>query len=79
MVKKQNGDPSMTVEQAIHDISALPPSDQLCIVQAIWDRLADGAGTELSDSKRAELDRRWAEYEADPSTALTEEEFQERV
>ena len=69
----------MTVEQTINDISALPPNDQLRIVQAIWDRLADGVGTELSDTQLAELDRRWAEYKADPSTAHSEEEFRERI
>ena len=69
----------MTVEQAISDISALPPNDQLRIVQAIWDRLPAGVGTELTDSQRAELDRRWAAYKADPSTALSEEEFRERI
>lgn len=69
----------MSVEQTINEISALPPNDQLRIVQAIWDRLADGVGTELSDPQRAELDRRWAEYKADPSTALSEEEFRERI
>jgi putative addiction module component (TIGR02574 family) len=79
MVKYEYGDSKMTVEQAINDISALPPSDQLRIVQAIWDRLAGRVGTELSDSQRAELDRRWAEYKADPSTALTEDEFRERI
>lgn len=79
MVKCKNGEPRMTVEQAINDISALPPSDQLRIVLAILDRLADGVGTELSDLQRAELDRRWAEYKADPSTALSEEEFRERI
>lgn len=69
----------MTVEQAINDISALPPNDQLRIIQAIWNRLADGVGTDLSDSQRAELDRRWTEYKADPSTSLSEEEFRERI
>jgi putative addiction module component (TIGR02574 family) len=69
----------MTVDQAIDDISAIPQNDQLRIVQAIWDRLADGVGTELSDSQRAELDRRWAEYKADPSTARSEEEFRARI
>ena len=69
----------MTVEQAIIDISALPPNDQLRIVQAIWDQLADGIGTELSDSQRAVLDRRWADYKADPTTAISEEEFRERI
>ncbi len=69
----------MTVEQAIKDISALPPNDQLRVVQAIWDRLPEGVGTELTESQRAELDRRWEEYKADPSTALSEEEFRERI
>ena len=31
------------------------------LLEAVWDRLPDGVGTELSDSQRAELDRRWAE------------------
>ena len=48
-------------------------------MQEIWDRLPDGVGTELSDSQRAELDRRWAEYKANPSSALSEEEFRERI
>ena len=69
----------MTVEQAIKDISALPLNDQLRVVQAIWDQLPEGVGTELTESQRAELDRRWAEYQADPSTALSEEEFRARI
>jgi putative addiction module component (TIGR02574 family) len=79
MLEWFDGDLNMTVEQAINDISAMPPSDQLRVVQAIWDRLPDGVGTELSDLQRAELDRRWAEYKANPSTALSEEEFRERI
>lgn len=69
----------MAVEQAIKEISALPPMDQLRIVQAIWDRLLEGVGAELTDSQRAELDPRWAEYQADPSTARSEEAFRECV
>jgi putative addiction module component (TIGR02574 family) len=48
-------------------------------VQAIWDRLSEGVGTELTESQRAELDRRWAKYKADASTAFSEEEFRERI
>ena len=69
----------MKLEQVINDISALPPSDQLRVVQAIWDRLPKDVGTELSAAQQSELDRRWAEYKADPSTALTEDEFRERI
>jgi putative addiction module component (TIGR02574 family) len=74
-----DGELNMTVEQAIDDISALPPNDQLRIVQVIWDRLADGIGTKLNDSQRTELDRRWAEYKSDPTTAVSEEELRERI
>lgn len=69
----------MTVEQVLNDISVLPPNDQLRIVQAIWDRLPKEVGTELSSAQQAELDRRWAQYKADPSTAITEDEFKERI
>ena len=69
----------MTVEQVINHISALPPSDQLRVVQTIWDRLPKDVGTELSVAQQAELDRRWAEYKADPSLALTEDEFRDRI
>jgi putative addiction module component (TIGR02574 family) len=79
VLERGHGEAMMTVEQAIRDISALPPKDQLRIVQAIWDRLPEGVGAELTDSQRAELDRRWAEYKSDPLTALSEEAFRERV
>ena len=69
----------MTLEEVINDIAALSPSDQLRVVQAIWDGLSKDIGTELSSSQQAELDRRWAEYKSDPSTALTEDEFRERI
>ncbi|MEQ1831029.1 MAG: addiction module protein [Pirellula sp.] len=69
----------MTVEQVIDDISALPLSDQLRVVQAIWDRLPKDVGTGISLAQQAELDRRWAEYKANPSSALTEDEFRERI
>jgi len=69
----------MTVEQVINEISALPPNDQLRVVQAIWDQLPKDVGTGLSMAQQAELDRRWVEYKLDPSRALTETEFRERI
>ncbi len=69
----------MTIKQVLSDISALPPSDQLRVVQEIWDRLPKEVGTELSSAQQAELGSRWADYKADPSTALTEDEFRKRI
>ena len=69
----------MTLEQVISEIAALSQSDQLRLVQEIWDRLPKDVGNELTPRQRAELDRRWAEYKTDPSTALAENEFRERA
>jgi putative addiction module component (TIGR02574 family) len=69
----------MTLEQVLNEISALTPSEQLKIAQVIWDKLPGDLGTDLSVSQQAELDRRWDEYKRDPSVALTEEEFKERI
>lgn len=69
----------MTVEQVLNGFAALSPSDQLRVVQAIWERLPEGVATELSAAQRAEHDCRWADYKADPSAALTEYEFRERI
>ncbi len=69
----------MSVEQTINAISALPITDQLRILHAIWDRLPADVATDLSDPQRRELDRRWASYQSDPSSALTEQEFRKQV
>jgi putative addiction module component (TIGR02574 family) len=69
----------MTLEQVLHEISSLTPSEQLKIAQMIWDRLPDDLGTEPSPARQAELDRRWIEYKKNPSSALTLEEFKERM
>jgi putative addiction module component (TIGR02574 family) len=69
----------MTLEQVISEVSALSPTDQLRLVQEIWDRLPKDVGTQLTPSQQSELDRRWSEYKNDPSTALTEEQFRERI
>ena len=69
----------MTVEQVINEISSLNPCDRLRVVQAIWDGLPDAFGTMLTDSQRKELDKRWAEYKSDPTSALTEDQFRARV
>lgn len=69
----------MSVEDVINFISALPTSDQLRVVQAIWDRLPREVGTKLTSEQKVELDRRWAEFKANPDRCLTEDEFRTRI
>ena len=70
---------TMTAEQAISDISALPFDEQLRVVRAIWSNLPESTSLALSDDARRELDRRVARYSADPSTLLTEAQFREKM
>jgi putative addiction module component (TIGR02574 family) len=69
----------MTVEQAISDIASLPLDDQIRVVQAIWDRIPEDAGTTLTHQQRAELDRRLADYRANPDSALTESQLRKQI
>ena len=69
----------ITLEQVLSEISSLTPSEQLKIAQVIWDKLPNDLGTDLSAAQHAELDQRWDEYKRDPSAALTEEEFKDRM
>jgi putative addiction module component (TIGR02574 family) len=48
------------------NLSELPVSEKIKIVEALWDSIADEQHTlELTDDQRAELDRRLDAYEAD--------------
>lgn len=58
----------------------LPLQERLRIVEAIWDSVADEAGKlELQPWRAAELDRRVAEFEADPAESVSWAEVQRRV
>ena len=53
------------------DYRKLPSPDRIALVEDIWDSIAQDAQTlPLTDELRAELDRRWAEHERDPSSAI---------
>jgi putative addiction module component (TIGR02574 family) len=69
----------MTVEQAISNIASLPLEDQLRVVQAVWDRMPQNAGTTLTDQQRSELDRRLSKYRAKPDSALTESQLRQQI
>lgn len=50
----------------------LPISERIQLVEDIWDSIADetAGGLPLSAEQRAELHRRRAEHEADPSSGV---------
>jgi putative addiction module component (TIGR02574 family) len=65
---------------ALQAVQAWPVEDQLEFVFRVWDQLVEGGWQpELTDDLKAELDRRLAAYEADPTNVLTWEQVVARV
>jgi putative addiction module component (TIGR02574 family) len=66
------------------DYRSLSVDERLELVGDIWDSIADEANTNadllpLSEEQKAELDRRLAAYEADPSTGIPMNEALKRI
>ena len=57
----------------LDELLKLPPAERLEIALALWDSLEDGqldALVPLTEEQRAELDRRLAEHEKNPGSAI---------
>jgi putative addiction module component (TIGR02574 family) len=61
-----------TTLQALH---ALPLEERLDFLFQLWDQLLEeGWKPALDDESKAELDRRWAKFQANPASGLTWEQ-----
>jgi len=69
----------MSITETIAELAALPPSERLRVAEAIWDSLDNSAIPDPTEHRLRELERRLDEHDADPSTALTPEQVEERV
>ena len=53
------------------DFQSLSVKERLRIIEAIWDSIAAEPGQpELTEAQRAELERRWADDEANPDDVI---------
>jgi putative addiction module component (TIGR02574 family) len=53
------------------DFHSLSVKERLRIIEAIWESIAAEPGQpDLTDSQRAELERRWADDEANPGDVI---------
>ncbi|MEX0727443.1 MAG: addiction module protein [Planctomycetaceae bacterium] len=67
-------------ESSIHSVFDLSPADKLKLVQDLWDDLASNPDdVPLYDWQIRELERREANLEKHPETALTWDEVLQRV
>lgn len=62
-------------QELVAEILALPASERISLVDAIWDSIAEAPDAlEMTQRQEDELDRRLAEFEADPDSGATLEE-----
>ena len=66
--------------ELVTEILALPVADRVRLVEAIWDSIsAVPEALPLTDWQKQELDRRLAEFEANPEEGSTLEEVFARI
>jgi putative addiction module component (TIGR02574 family) len=66
--------------ELVAEILALPVAERVRLVEAIWDSIsAVPEALPLTDWQRQELDRRLAEFEANPDEGSTLEEVFARI
>jgi len=67
-------------QELITEILALPVAERIRLVEAIWDSVAaTQEGLPVAQWHKDELDRRLAEFEADPESGATLEEVLARI
>lgn len=67
-------------EISISELLKLPGAERIRIVEALWDSVAaNPESLELSEAERTEIDRRWAEYQRDPSAGSSWSEVRARI
>ena len=67
---------------ALSNLLRLPPQERAELAIALWESLTDAereAELTLSPEQEVELDRRWAEHVADPSSAVPWEEVRKKL
>ena len=68
--------------KTLEDLLKLPPAERAEIAMTLWDSVAESADATvlpLSPEERAELDRRLAEHERDPGSAISWDEALRRL
>lgn len=67
-------------QELVAEILALPVAERVRLVEAIWDSIsAVPEALPLTDWQKQELDRRLAEFEANPDEGATLEEVFARI
>ena len=67
----------MSVSLKSLGIEQLSVAERLVLVEELWDSIS--AATPVTDAQRAELDRRFADHEANPDDVISWEEVKSSI
>lgn len=71
---------SNAADQIRRDFRDLTKDEQVDLLLELWGGLeTDTSAFEMTAAERAELDRRWAQFEAHPDSSLTYQEAKARL
>lgn len=70
---------AVNVESLLEQVLKLTPEQRMAVIDAIWRSLDDTPPFEPTEAEKAEIQRRWAEYERDPSRAIPWEQAREQI
>jgi putative addiction module component (TIGR02574 family) len=67
------------LEQTISALSKLSVDERLLIVHRLWDSIPSDADVAITAEQRTELARRIAAHDANPSSAISQQELEQRL
>jgi putative addiction module component (TIGR02574 family) len=68
------------IKDTIPQLNTLSPADRFALAVELWDEfVANPESLEVTDEQLAELDRRYALYQSDPTKVITWEEAKSRL
>jgi putative addiction module component (TIGR02574 family) len=63
----------------LKELMALSPEERIQLAQDLWDSIAPEELPPLTEEQMAEMDRRLAEHEREPSSAMSWDEVRARL
>ncbi len=69
----------MDMNQTLSELTSLPVSDRLRVVESLWDSIESDTPVSLSPEQRAELNRRIEAHEANPADLLSWDQVLDRL
>jgi putative addiction module component (TIGR02574 family) len=68
------------IKETIPQLKTLSPADRFALAVELWDEvIAHSETLEVTEQQLAELDRRYAVYQSDPTKLITWEEAKSRL